>query len=218
MNKAANYTQIGSSFDLIPVSLSCELINRKEYKDMDEQTMQLTAKLAEITVRNTASAVIEKIKTVKAKKNDQETIAELTEIIQDLIDDKQNLVLISKGLENELVSQKLTDDDVKSISDTILPIIIKFAEASDDGGQLVENINLIKPLISKEMLTIMQLLGFNYKKAIGEPLTQLLNNKIKSFEITENDELQLAVVQRDTEYYKLMQNEKAIQNIKDFKQ
>ncbi|MBS9338372.1 hypothetical protein G6R29_01815 [Fructobacillus sp. M2-14] len=218
MNKAANYTQIGSSFDLIPVSLSCKLINRKEYKDMDEQTMQLTAKLAEITVRNTASAVIEKIKTVKAKKNDQETIAELTEIIQDLIDDKQNLVLISKGLENELVSQKLTDEDVKSISDTILPIIIKFAEASDDGGQLVENINLIKPLISKEMLTIMQLLGFNYKKAIGEPLTQLLNNKIKSFEIKENDELQLAVVQRDTEYYKLMQNEKAIQNIKDFKQ
>jgi hypothetical protein len=213
-----DYTKIGSSFNLIPVSLSYKFRSRKEYKEMDDQTMQLTANLAEIAVKNTASAVIEKIKTVKAKKNDQETIAELTEIIQDLIDDKQNLVLISQALENELVSQKLTDDDVKNISDTILPVIIKFAEASDAGGELVDNINLIKPLISKEMLTIMQLLGFNYKKAIGEPLTQLLNNKIKSFEIKNNEELQLAVVQRDTEYYKLMQNEKAIQNIKDFKQ
>ena len=34
--------------------------------------------------------------------------------------------------------------------------------------------------MSVETLTIMQLLGFNYKKAIGEPLTLLLQKTIES--------------------------------------
>ena len=38
----------------------------------------------------------------------------------------------------------------------------------------------IKKILSVETLTIMQLIGFNYKKAIGEPLTLLLKKAIES--------------------------------------
>jgi hypothetical protein len=33
---------------------------------------------------------------------------------------------------------------------------------------------IIKPLLSVETLTVLQLLGFNFKQAIGEPLTELV--------------------------------------------
>ncbi len=43
----------------------------------------------------------------------------------------------------------------------------------------IDAINGIKELISKDVLKTMQLLGFNYKAAIGEPLTELCANRIK---------------------------------------
>jgi len=42
------------------------------------------------------------------------------------------------------------------------------------------DIEQIKKNISVETLTIMQLIGFNYKQAIGEPLTLLLKKTIES--------------------------------------
>lgn len=39
-------------------------------------------------------------------------------------------------------------------------------------------IDILSPLVSKETLTIFQLLGFNFKRAIGEPLTELIQQMI----------------------------------------
>ena len=38
----------------------------------------------------------------------------------------------------------------------------------------------LKRILSVETLTIMQLIGFNYKQAIGEPLTLLLKKNIEA--------------------------------------
>lgn len=44
----------------------------------------------------------------------------------------------------------------------------------DNKGQ----VEILKSLLSKETLRILQLVGFNYRAAIGEPLTELVRNKI----------------------------------------
>ncbi|CAH1857486.1 hypothetical protein [Convivina praedatoris] len=181
---------------------------------MDPSLQYMMAKLGELAVKNTASVVFDKIGTVKAKKNDAQTISELTEIIQDLINDKQELMMIAQGLEKEFVSQELSENDIKMISDTIIPTITKFAENADDGGKMEEGIATIKPLLSKETINIMQTLGFNFKKAIGEPLTELMNNKIKSFESSSNEKLQLASAERDKEYFKLLQQEDGLDRLR----
>ena len=111
----------------------------------------------------------------KAKKNDKETIGELEEIISELLSDKAEIQRIAQSYEQELVSQRITEKDIKYITDNLLPILNKFIpnDKKDDFEQ-------IKSLLSVETLTIMQLLGFNYKKAIGEPLTNLLKRVIES--------------------------------------
>lgn len=45
----------------------------------------------------------------------------------------------------------------------------------------VDSYEQIKELISIDTLKTMQLLGFNYKAAIGEPLTQICAKAISSF-------------------------------------
>ena len=39
---------------------------------------------------------------------------------------------------------------------------------------------MIKPILSKETFNILQILGFNFKKAIGEPMTEWIASLIKS--------------------------------------
>ena len=46
-------------------------------------------------------------------------------------------------------------------------------EAIQKARETAESLNQIKDLISVDTLKTMQLLGFNYKAAIGDPLTQL---------------------------------------------
>ena len=143
--------------------------------DSNQIIAQLAVSLAEVATRNTASLITNKIAAIKAKKNDKETISELEEIISELLSDKAEIQRIAQSYEQELVSQRITEKDIKYITDNLIPIINEFIP-SDKKDEL----NQIKPLLSVETLTIMQLLGFNYKKAIGEPLTNLLKKYIET--------------------------------------
>ena len=51
-------------------------------------------------------------------------------------------------------------------------------DAIQKARETAESLNQIKDLISVDTLKTMQLLGFNYKAAIGEPLTQLCADSI----------------------------------------
>ena len=143
--------------------------------DNNQIIVQLAANLAEATARNTASFVSNKITAIKAKKNDKDTINELEEIISELLTDKLEIQRIAQSYEQELVSQKITEKDIKYITDNLLPILSKFIPADK-----YSDLEQIKSILSIETLTIMQLLGFNYKKAIGEPLTNLLKKVIEA--------------------------------------
>lgn len=160
---------------------------------MDEQNAKLLAemgvKLTESAVRNTAGAISDKISSIKAKRDDKQTIRELEDIVNNLLDDKSELVRIAQAYEQELISQKISDADITYITDTLVPLIEKFINGIEDEAERAKNqsyLDTVKSIISKETITVMQLIGFNFKKAIGEPLTVLLSRMIES-KIPESD-------------------------------
>ncbi len=141
----------------------------------NEVIVKLASNLIEVSARNTATYIADKIRTSKAKRNEKETINELEEIIQNLLNDKLEIQRIAQAYEQELTSQKITESDIEYITNNLLPI---FSKVIPDSQK--ENFEQIKSLLSVETLTIMQLLGFNYKRAIGEPLTLLVQKTIES--------------------------------------
>ncbi|MEG9474747.1 hypothetical protein V5G99_01490 [Bibersteinia trehalosi] len=145
---------------------------------MEQQLIDLGIKLSEALVKNTASSIFTKIRAVKAKKDDKETINELEEIIQELIADRNELLQISQAFQQELMAQKITDNEIEYITQQFIPKLQELAKVT--GGNVDEMVRILSPLISKETLTILQLLGFNFRKAIGEPLTILLEKMILS--------------------------------------
>src|SRR5665811_2546991 len=142
---------------------------------MEDPITALAKQLAAVVISNTATIVADRVRAARANKDKDNTIAALEEIINELVSDKSELTRIAQAYEQEFVSQKITEKELTYITDNVLPLLDKFVP--DNQKATVEQ---VKSLLSVETLTIMQLLGFNYKRAIGEPLTMLLQKTIES--------------------------------------
>jgi hypothetical protein len=151
-----------------------------------QQIADLGVRLGEAGIRNTAGVVYDKIRTVKAKNNAQETIHELEEIISNLIFDKDELIGIAQTYKQEFVAQQISKEDIEYITSSFIPVLKNLIEQTSSGensaaaANIEKAIDVLTPLLSVEMLTVLQLVGFNFKKAIGEPLTLLLQKFITS--------------------------------------
>ena len=152
---------------------------------MDPLITSLLSQLAELTLKNSAASVAERIKTTKATKSDQKTISVLEEIINELIDERNELQRISNALKEHIVAETISEADIKYINENLLDIIEHFV-ASDTSENSVSRENYAKwvanlrKVLSPELLKILQLLGLNYREAIGVPLTKMIATKIDS--------------------------------------
>jgi len=152
---------------------------------MDLELQTLGVQLAETTIRNTAASIADRVATVRARKKDQETIVELEEIVNGLLSDKSELVRIAHAYEQELVAQKISAPDIEYISTNIVPLVQQLVESTattsgQDATSMRATIELIQRLLSVETVTVLQLIGFNFRAAIGEPLTELVSRLISS--------------------------------------
>jgi hypothetical protein len=86
---------------------------------MDPELTALGLQLANTAVRNSATAVAERISAARTRKRDQETIAELEEIVNELVADKAELVRIAQAYEEEFVTQRLSPENVQYIIKSI---------------------------------------------------------------------------------------------------
>lgn len=181
--------------------------------ELSPEMITLGTELATITGRMSVQAIFDKMKAVKQKENKEETISNLEEIINELIADKNSLIRISQAYEEKLITQKMTETEIDYITTSVVPLLEELLKQSNrnDSAKMQEGLDLIKQLVSKETFNIMQILGFNFKKAIGEPLTELLASLIRSkINTTENAiELQKLAHEREVEFFKVCQDEDA---------
>ena len=181
--------------------------------ELTPEMITLGTELASIAGRKSVEAIFDKIRTVKKKGDKDEIISNLEEIINDLISDKNRLIQISQAYEENLITQKITQEEIYYITNSIIPLLEEFLKQSsqDDSRKIQDGINAIKPILSKEIFNIMQILGFNFKEAIGEPLTELLAAFIRTkINTTERSlEIQMLAQQREVEYLKICQDKKA---------
>lgn len=115
------------------------------------------------------------------------------EIVSELLSEREEAIRIAQAYKIELDRIIISDKDIEHLHNTVsrvLEIIKAFQliSATTKGEEEIQKINeqtksyeQIKELISVDTLKTMQLLGFNYKAAIGEPLTQICAKAITSF-------------------------------------
>jgi len=175
---------------------------------MGPDISELTTQLAELITRNAASAVVSKISAIRARKLDQEAMNELIELVNDLIADKNELIGLATAFEQELVAQRISDHDITYITTKLFPVVEQLANVADDNGEASEALEAIKSLVRPETLTIMQLVGFNFRRAIGEPLTTIVERLILSRVPApdQTSDLQRLQLRHETAYFEALLN------------
>lgn len=187
---------------------------------MNEHLIGLGIRLTELLAKNTASSIHDKITAIKSKKDDKATINAMNQIINDLITDKHEAINISRAFEEELQERKISEADIEYISNRFIPVIeklLKSTSTSEESEDLNSMISILKPIISVETFTILQLLGFNFKKGVGEPLTCLLSKFIESQQPSPDNahELQKLTLKREIELYKIINDENSYERFKE---
>lgn len=155
----------------------------KRGKDMNTEVLEplvtLGTTLTELAVKTTATSIATKVKSIKDEKNIEKIRNTYDELLNNLLEERQEAIRIAMAYKSELEKVEISDEDIKHLHTTIESILCILAKFSPQLN--TQDLNTIVSLISIDTLRTMQLLGFNYKAAIGEPLTKLCSDKILSF-------------------------------------
>lgn len=203
--------------------------------DVTPEAVQMGFSLTELLVRNTASSVMDRVRVAKASRDKGEQVEVLTEIINELIEDNNELKTLAQVQQEQLVSQNISDDELRFINGTLIPAVEQLlqlgeSDAQEAGEGLDSDENMenedssasaqmaaIKTLVAPEMLGVLQLVGFNFRHAIGEPLTEVVRSVIAGM-VPKQDvdamELQKLLVERDILMYKVSNDGAAYARLK----
>ena len=162
---------------------------------MDESMQPLVemgVSLTELAVKGTASAVTKKIRAVKDIKDAEKLRTTYDALINEVLQEREEAVRIAQAYKSELERIVISDEDIEHLHNTVSNILEIFkniqlagVDPQDTLGVMrvqkqIETMDQVINLISVDTLKTMQLLGFNYKAAIGEPLTQICSRAILS--------------------------------------
>lgn len=155
--------------------------------------VEMGISLAQLAAKGTASAVSKKIRAIKNEKDAEKLRTTYDELINEVLQEREEAVRIAQTYKAELDRIVISDEDIIHLHNTVERIleIIKTIQLADAIGKTPEEIDKVKTqvesyeqlkeLISVDTLKTMQLLGFNYKAAIGEPLTNICASKISAW-------------------------------------
>lgn len=188
---------------------------------MQTVILELATQLASLTAKGTVSGIQTKIASMKNESNIENLKNDYNELIDQLISERAEAIRIARSYKDELEKVEISDDDITHLHNTIEKILDILKETivveNDDNREVMKQISAfeqIKNLISVDTLKTMQLLGFNFKIAIGEPLTNMLKNFINSKSPASN---QYEIFEKfiTPEMVEILKNETAYKNLKN---
>lgn len=148
--------------------------------DVSAALLQTGLKLTELALKGTATKVNSKIQTLKSEKDAEKVRSIYDEIINELLSERDEAIRIAQVYKQEYEQVSISDEDIEYLHNTLVKIIkLLLPFMPDKANQENNMIGLVK-LLDKDTLKTMQLLGFNYKAAIGEPLTEVCSEAIRT--------------------------------------
>lgn len=158
---------------------------------MEQREVQVLEELAKslslLSTKGTVTATEAKIKAIQVEKDIEKIRNQYDEIINELIAERAEAIRIAQVYKNEMERYVISDSDIEHLHNTVELVLDIIKEMSPNTN--VAMYQQLKELICVDVLKAIQLLGFNYKEAIGEPLTQLCANAIlnKSKNVSSNE-------------------------------
>lgn len=149
-------------------------------KIITEALVNAGIELAKLAVKGTATIVNSKIKALKNEKNIDQLRNSYDEIISGLLSERDEAIRIAQAYKQEYERVNISDEDIEYLHRTLEKLIEILTSFIIVEKQQENNMKKLVALFNKDTLKTMQLLGFNYKEAIGQPLTEVCSNAIRT--------------------------------------
>ncbi|MGO2743632.1 MAG: hypothetical protein ACTIAM_08420 [Pseudolactococcus laudensis] len=148
---------------------------------MDETLLTLNTAFAKAITEVTVEKVTNKITQIKSNHDLKNQVTDYEQLVNDLLDNKNKLELTARNYKERLEQVTISDSDIESLHNTVSIVLKIIKPLSQSGEQEDEkSIDIVLDLLNSDTLKTLQLLGYNYKKAIGEPLTQITAEFLKA--------------------------------------
>lgn len=186
----------------------------------------LGVNLAEMAVKGTVTAISTKVRAIKEEKNAEKIRNTYDEIVNELLSEREEAIRIAQAYKSELEKVVISDEDIQHLHNTVANILkiitdMQIANAERVGVDAVEAVKeqtkvyeQFMELISVDTLKAMQLIGFNYKAAIGEPLTLMLKNFLLS-KVKEPDSVSMFEKVLTPELVEILKDDTAYENFRE---
>jgi len=99
--------------------------------ELNPEVAGMAVRLTELGARGTVAGIRSRITTSKAAKRDQETVETLEEIIDELITERTEILSIAQAFEEELVAERISDDDIDFVTTQLAPKVEKLLEVTN---------------------------------------------------------------------------------------
>lgn len=136
----------------------------------------LARSLLTLAAKGTVTSVEAKIKAMQVEQDIEKLKNKYDEIVSELLAERSEAIRIAQVYKNEIEKYEISDKDIEHLHNTVNIILDIIQKMSPDID--LNTYKSFKDLISVDTLKAVQLLGFNYKAAIGEPLTEICKNVI----------------------------------------
>lgn len=142
--------------------------------------IEIARVLKSLAQSDTARYGLESIRVLKKGKNKDAIIQKYDQVYSDLVAENQELKNIALAYKGEYEKANITDENIEYLKNTFERVLDLLVGVGDDENseKTKQDIQQFASLIDVDTLRTMQLLGFNYKQAIGEPLTLILSDFI----------------------------------------
>ncbi|MCO4555210.1 hypothetical protein Si091_01672 [Streptococcus infantarius subsp. infantarius] len=121
-----------------------------------------------------------KIQSLKEERNADKLRNTYDEIVNELLSEREQAIRIAQTYKEEYEKVHIDDKDIEYLHNTLERVISLLSSfiSVEDGKE--DSMKQLVALLNKDTLKTMQLLGFNYKEAIEEPLTEVCLNAIRN--------------------------------------
>lgn len=133
-----------------------------------------------LAVKGTTAKINSKIQSMKTEREADKLRNSYDDIVNELLSERADALRIAQIYKEQYEQVTIKDEDIEYLHNTLIRIISLFSSFGNVTEEQSSSFRQIAELLNKDTLKTMQLLGFNYREAIGEPLTEICANAIKS--------------------------------------
>lgn len=145
-----------------------------------ESVVNAGIELGILAVKGTTAKINSKIQSMKTEREADKLRSAYDDIVNELIIERAEALRIAQIYKEEYEKVTIKDEDIEYLHNTLIRIISLFSSFGNVTEEQTVSFQQMAELLNKDTLKTMQLLGFNYREAIGESLTEVCANTIKS--------------------------------------